>query len=118
MKLPGWFRRLPLPTPLKHVAGSAWMMAYRLFALGSIAAFGLAVFVGALSAIDSVFEGRDQWYAQGHLADLELRVVADDAANFPASTIFRVWLSARAWCIPLRWRPRKTRPCACCWSLP
>lgn len=83
MNLPTWFSRLPLPTALKHVAGSAWMMSGRLFALGSIAGFGFAVFVGALSAIDSVFEGRDQWYAQGHLADLELRVMADDVANFP-----------------------------------
>jgi putative ABC transport system permease protein len=83
MILPTWFRRLPLPTALKHVAGSAWMMSGRLFALGSIAGFGFAVFVGALSAIDSVFEGRDQWYAQGHLADLELRVMTDDVANFP-----------------------------------
>lgn len=83
MMPPRWLRHLPFPTPLKHVAGSAWMMVGRLFALGAIAGFGLAVFVGALSAIDSVFEGRDQWYAQGHLADLELRVVADDVANFP-----------------------------------
>lgn len=83
MSVPRWLGRLPFPTPLKHVAGSAWMMAGRLFALGSIAAFGLAIFIGALSAIDSVFEGRDQWYAEGHLADVELRVVADDVANFP-----------------------------------
>lgn len=82
MNLPTWLRRLPFPTPLKHIAGSAWLMAGRLFALGSIAGFGFAVFVGALSAIDSVFESRDQWYADGHLADLELRVVADDVANF------------------------------------
>lgn len=84
MSLPAWFRHLPLPSSLKHVAGSAWMMAGRLFALGSIAAFGFAIFVGALSAIDSIFEGRDHWYAEGHLADLELRVAADDVANFPS----------------------------------
>ena len=59
-------------------------MKGRLLAAGSIAAFGLSVFVGALSAIDSVARSRDQWYAQGHLADLELRVTADDIRNFPS----------------------------------
>lgn len=82
--MPAWFRRLPFPTPLKHLAGSTWLMAGRLLAMGSIAGFGLAVFVGALSAIDSALDSRDIWYAQGHLADLELRVAADDVENFPA----------------------------------
>lgn len=81
--MPSWFRRLPLPTSLKHLAGSAWMMSGRLFAMGSIASFGLAVFAGALSAIDSVFISRNAWYEEGKLADLELRVVADDIYNFP-----------------------------------
>ena len=68
--MPSWFRRLPLPTSFKHLAGSAWMMSGRLFAMGSIAGFGLAVFVGALSAIDSVFIRRDAGYEEGKLADL------------------------------------------------
>jgi len=58
-------------------------MTGRLLAVGAIAAFGLSVFIGALSAIDSIFENRDRWYEEGHLADLELRVVADDIQNFP-----------------------------------
>lgn len=83
MRPPVWLRRLPLPLPLKHLAGSAWAMKGPLFAAGAIAAFGLSVFVGALSAVDSIFASRDQWYDRGHLADLELRVVADDVLNFP-----------------------------------
>ena len=83
MKLPFWFRFLPFPTSLKHIAGSAWMMKGRLFALGAIVALGFAIFVGALSAIDSIFQNRERWDMQGHLADLELRVVADDVTNFP-----------------------------------
>jgi putative ABC transport system permease protein len=75
--------RLPLPTVLRHLAGSAWQMAGRLVAMASIAGFGLAVFVGALSAIDSIGSSRDAWYDEGHLADLELRVGAEDVANFP-----------------------------------
>ncbi len=78
-----WLTRLPLPTPMRHLAGSARRMAGRLFAMASIAGFGLAVFVGATSAIDSILADRDAWYAEGHLADLELRVGADDIANFP-----------------------------------
>jgi len=78
-----WGVRFALPTLLKHLAGSARRMAGRLIAMGSIAGFGLAVFVGALSAIDSILDSRDAWYAEGHIADLELRVAADDIANFP-----------------------------------
>lgn len=81
--MPRWFRRLPLPAPLKHLAGSAWLMAGRLFAMGCIAGFGLAVFAGALSAIDSIFASRDTWFREGRLADLELRVATDDRANVP-----------------------------------
>ncbi len=81
--LPGWFARLPLPTVLKHFAGSAWLMAGRLVAMGAVAGFGLAVYVGLMSAIDSVTQSRDAAYRASQLADLELRVVADDVANFP-----------------------------------
>jgi putative ABC transport system permease protein len=83
VKAPRWFRRLPMSTPLAHVSGSAWRMFARLFALGAIAAIGLAIAVGAFSAIDSVFSARDRWYEQGHVADLELRVAAADAGAFP-----------------------------------
>ena len=77
------FRSWPLPMPVRHLAASAAQMAGRLVAMGSIAAFGFAVLVGAMSAIDSVGRGRDAWYADGHLADLELRVGVEDVANFP-----------------------------------
>src|SRR5205809_2250057 len=84
--LPDWFRRFPLPAPVQHLSRSAWLMFGRLFAVGTIAAFGLAVFVGGLSAIDSIFASRDAWYAEGHLSDLELRVDADDIENVPDLT--------------------------------
>lgn len=84
MSIPAWLRRLPFPVPLKHTAASAWLMMGRLFAVGAIAAFGLCVYVGASSAIDSILESRDRWYDEGHLADLELHVVADDIRNFPS----------------------------------
>ena len=76
-------RWLQLPTLLRHLAKSARGMAGRLFAMGSIAGFGLAVYIGGQSAIASILASRDAWYAAGHLADMELRVAADDVANLP-----------------------------------
>ena len=76
-------RWLRIGWPTIHVLRSGFAIKTRLFALGAIAAVGLGVFVGALSAIDSLFAGRDRWYDEGKLADLELRVVADDIENFP-----------------------------------
>lgn len=83
MKAPRWSRRLPMPTSLAHVSGSAWRMAGRLFALGAIAAMGFAIAVGAFSAIHSEFTARDHWYDRGHIADLELRVATNQASRFP-----------------------------------
>ena len=80
---PNWLRRLPLPAPLLHLSRSALLMFGRLLAVGMIAAFGLAVYVGGLSAIDSIFTARDNWYAEGHLADIEMHVAADELDNFP-----------------------------------
>ncbi len=71
------------PTLVKHLVVSGVAMAGRLLAMVAIAAFGFAVLVGAMSAIDSVLLGRDAWHADGHLADLELRVAVEDVANFP-----------------------------------
>lgn len=83
MSIPAIIRRL-VPHPLAAaVLRSAWTMRWRLAAVVSIAAFGLSVYVGTMSAIDSLFNSRDHWYAEGDLADLELRFVSDDDFNVP-----------------------------------
>ena len=81
--LPDWLCRIPFPIPLRHLSRSAWLMSGRLLAVGSIAVCGFAVIVGGLSAIDSIFAARDAWYAEGNLADLELRAATDEIDNFP-----------------------------------
>lgn len=69
--------------PLTHVLRAAWRQKMRLVALAAVAGFAFSVFVGCLSALVSLSSSREQWYRQGNLADLELRVVADDLENFP-----------------------------------
>lgn len=76
--------RMNAGTLLKHAIVSAWGIRVRLFAMGAIAAFGVSIFIGAFSAIESIFASRDHWYDAGRLADLELRVVPDDVENFPS----------------------------------
>jgi ABC-type lipoprotein release transport system permease subunit len=63
---------------------AAWKMKGRLFAAGLIMGSALAMFVGVYSAIDSLFDSRAQWYRQLNVADLEVRIVPEDAINIPA----------------------------------
>ncbi len=62
---------------------AAWKMKGRLFAAGLIMGSALAMFVGVYSAIDSLFDSRAQWYQELNVADLELRIVPEDANNIP-----------------------------------
>ena len=62
---------------------AAWKMKGRLFAAGLIMGSALAMFVGVYSAIDSLFDSRAQWYRELQVADLELRIAPEDAANIP-----------------------------------
>jgi putative ABC transport system permease protein len=62
---------------------AAWKMKGRLFAAGLIMGSALAMFVGVYSAIDSLFDSRAQWYRQLNVADLEVRIVPEDAVNIP-----------------------------------
>lgn len=63
---------------------AAWKMKGRLFAAGLIMGSALAMYVGVYSAIDSLFDSRAQWYQQYKVADLEVRIVPEDAINLPA----------------------------------
>lgn len=62
---------------------AAWKMKGRLFAAGLIMGSALAMFVGVYSAIDSLFDSRAQWYRELNAADLEVRIVPEDAVNIP-----------------------------------
>ncbi|MEI8327152.1 MAG: ABC transporter permease, partial [Betaproteobacteria bacterium] len=62
---------------------AAWKMKGRLFAAGLIMGSALAMFVGVYSAIDSLFDSRAQWYQELNVADLEVRIVPEDAINIP-----------------------------------
>ena len=68
---------------LAHTAGSARSMWGRLAALVAITAACFGIFAGGLSAIDSTLKARDQWFAQGALADLEVHFTAVPAAQAP-----------------------------------
>ena len=68
---------------LAHAVGSALSMRGRLLALIAITAASLGIFAGGLSAIDSTLTARDQWFAQGALADLEVRFAGVPAAQVP-----------------------------------
>jgi putative ABC transport system permease protein len=62
---------------------AAWKMKGRLFAAGLILGSALAMFVGVYSAIDSLFDSRSEWYRELNVADLEVRIVPEDAINIP-----------------------------------
>jgi putative ABC transport system permease protein len=62
---------------------AAWKMKGRLFAAGLIMGSALAMYVGVYSAIDSLFDSRAGWYRELNAADLELRIVPEDAVNIP-----------------------------------
>lgn len=68
---------------LAHAVGSALSMRGRLLALVAITAASLGIFAGGLSAIDSTLSARDQWFAQGALADLEVRFTGVPASAVP-----------------------------------
>jgi putative ABC transport system permease protein len=65
------------------VRRAAWKMKGRLLAAGLIMGSALGMYIGVYSAIDSLFASRDGWYRQLAVADLELRVVPEDAINIP-----------------------------------
>lgn len=62
---------------------AAWKMKGRLFAAGLIMGSALAMFVGVYSAIDSLFDSRALWYRDLNVADLDVRIVPEDAINIP-----------------------------------
>jgi len=55
----------------------------RIAAVSLILASGMAMYVGLTSSIDSLRASRDRYYAEGHLADLEVRFVPQDASELP-----------------------------------
>lgn len=56
---------------------------WRIAAVSLILAYGMAMYVGLTSSIDSLRGSRDRYYAEGHLADLEIRFVPQDATELP-----------------------------------
>lgn len=62
---------------------AARKMKGRLFAAGLIMGSALAMFVGVYSAIDSLFDSRNGWYQELNVADLEVRIIPEDAINIP-----------------------------------
>ena len=71
---------------LAHTLGSARGMWGRLLALVAITGACFGIFAGGLSAIDSTLHARDGWFAQGALADLEVRFAPVPAAQAPDFT--------------------------------
>ncbi|MGD2114020.1 MAG: hypothetical protein PVG07_03145 [Acidobacteriota bacterium] len=55
----------------------------RIVAVSVILASGMAMYVGLSSAIDSLRASRDHYYAEGDLADLELRFLPQDRGELP-----------------------------------
>ena len=73
-----------MPSPLlSHTVGSAHSMWGRLLALVAITGACFGIFAGGLSAIDSTLKARDGWFAEGALADLEVRFAPVPSAQAP-----------------------------------
>ncbi|RLP09609.1 ABC transporter permease [Propionibacterium australiense] len=64
---------LPFSSLQKFALGSAWSMAGRLMVLIAVASMAFSILVGEYSAMSSITKARNNWYSEGHLADLELR---------------------------------------------
>jgi len=71
---------------LTHTIGSARSMWGRLLALVAITGACFGIFAGGLSAIDSTLNARDGWFAEGALADLEVRFAPVPSAQAPDFT--------------------------------
>ena len=68
---------------LLHTVGSARSMWGRLLALVAITSACFGIFAGGLSAIDSTLKARDNWFAEGALADLEVRFAPVPSTQAP-----------------------------------
>lgn len=69
---------------LKRSARATRHMLFRLGGIALILGMAAGIYVGINSAIQALYETRDIYYEQLHLADAELRFVPDDIANLPS----------------------------------
>lgn len=66
-----------------HVVRAGWRIRYRLAAVALVVAAGFGIYAGVYSAIDLLFDRRNQEFEEGHVADLEVRFAPEDSQRIP-----------------------------------